>query len=133
MTAFRHLKIHINPGELPPVQALLRATMDILRPKQTSPNKHLDPILLCEQFAPDPQLTHKSAEDVFMPIFSRRRHLGSATGSTPFVNMKSLVESQSAPLNSVEVVDPDGDIHRQNLVVVDGWGQSDSVKLLNDI
>jgi len=35
-------------------------------------------------------------------------------GSTPFVNMKSLIESQSAPLNSVEVVDPDGDIHRQN-------------------
>jgi len=68
-----------------------------------------------------------------MPIFSRRRHLGSATGSTPFVNMKSLVESQSAPLNSVEVVDPDGDIHRQNLVVVDGWGQSDSAKLLNAI
>ena len=66
-----------------------------------------------------------------MPIFSRRCHLGSATGSTPFVNMKSLVENQSAPLKSVEVVDPDGDFHRQNLVVVDGWGQSDSVKLLN--
>ena len=106
--------MHINPEELPPVQALLRATMDILRPKQASPNKHLDPILLCEQFAPGPQLTFKSTEDVFKPIFSRRRHLGSAMGSTPFVNMKSLIESQSAPLNSVEVVDPDGDIHRQN-------------------
>ena len=47
------------------------------------------------------------------------------------MNMKSLVENQSAPLKSVEVVDPDGDFHRQNLVVVDGWGQSDSVKLLN--
>ena len=125
--------MHINPEDLPPVQALLRATMDTLRSMPISPNKYLDPILLCERFAPDPRLSYKPAEDVFMPIFSRRRHLGSATASTPFVNMKSLVENESAPLRSVEVVDPDGDIQRQNLVVVDGWGQFDLVKLLNAI
>jgi len=44
--------------------------------------------------------------------------------------MKSLVENESAPLKSVEVIDPDGDIHRQNLMLVDGWGQSDTVKFL---
>jgi len=55
-TAFRHLKMHINPEELPPVQ-------------QTSPNKYLEPILLCEQFAPDPQLTYKS-QKMFLCLFS---------------------------------------------------------------
>jgi len=47
--------------------------------------------------------------------------------------MKSLIENESAPLRSAEVVDPDGDIQRHNSVVVDGWGQSDSVKLFNAI
>ncbi len=122
---FRQLKIQIDPEEAPAVRSLLQHTMNTLRPQKTRKNKYLDPAYLCSFFPPIPKYT--IVEEPFMPLFSRRRERGlPSTESTAMSlsDFKSLVENESAPLKPVDVIDSDGDISRQNLVIVDGWGKS---------
>ena len=58
-----------------------------------------------------------------MPMFSRRGERGlELSTAMPFSDFKSLVENESAPLKPVDTLDSDGDISRQSLVIVDGWG-----------
>jgi len=118
---FRQLKIQIDPEEAPAVRSLLQHTMNTLRPEKTRKNKYLDPAYLRRCFPPMPE--YYMVEEPFMPMFSRRGERGPELSTAmPFSDFKSLVENESAPLKPVDTLDSDGDISRQNLVIVDGWG-----------
>ena len=57
-----------------------------------------------------------------MPIFPRRRHIGtSAVVAGELTDFKNLFDSSSANLAPVDVADFDDDIPRQNLLLVGGW------------
>jgi len=123
LSASRNLKCQIEPDELPVVRALLKSTADMLRPKAAAyKNKYVDPIYLRNNIRPVPAM--KEPEEIFMPIFPRRGRGTTTTTSNPFNSFKDLVRNPSIGLRLIYAEDPDGDISRQNLVVVDGWGRS---------
>lgn len=113
----RKVKISIDPEEQPAVKALIQLTLDTLRPEKLYANKHLDVTFLCSQSPAVPICT--APEDVFMPLFPRRRHIG--TSNVEFADFKGLMEKESVSFEQVKVVNIDDDISHQNLVLVDGW------------
>jgi len=115
------MKISIDSGEQPAVKSLLHSTLDTLRIDKQYMNRHLTSNFLCSQFPKE--LTYTAPEDVFMPIFPRRRHIGKSTLATDagLADFKSFIENSPAPFEPVGVTNLDEDIPRQNLVLVDGW------------
>lgn len=115
------MKISIDPGEQPAVKSLLHATLDTLRTDKPYTNTHLESTFLCSQFPTE--LTYTAPEDVFMPIFPRRRHIGKSAQAigVELADFKSLIENAPAPFEPVGFPNLDEDIPRQNLVLVGGW------------
>jgi hypothetical protein len=84
-------------------------------------NKYLDPEFLRNDASPPIEWP----EEPFIPIFPRSRLPRSGVAPATQDNVaerKSFVDIPSTVMNKIEVEDPDGDLSRQNLVIVDGWG-----------
>lgn len=84
-------------------------------------NRYLDPDFLRNDASP----TMEWPEEPFIPIFPRSRLPRSGVAPSTQANVaerKSFVDIPSTVMNKIEVEDPDGDLSRQNLVIVDGWG-----------
>ncbi|KAF9478879.1 hypothetical protein BDN70DRAFT_807870 [Pholiota conissans] len=113
------VKYQIQPDELQAVKSLLQTTTDMLRPQKTYKNKYLDPDYLRIIPLQEPIVQ----DDPFMPIFPRARRARSGIDNQGdhLPELKGYEDIPKVVLNKIEVEDPDGDISRQNLVVVSGW------------
>lgn len=92
----------------------------MLRPQKAYKNKYLDTDYLRNVPFLEPTFPY----DPFMPIFPKARLPRSGIVNTAghLPDFKGFDDIPKAGLHKVEVEDPDGDISRQNLVMVDGWG-----------
>ncbi|KIM38160.1 hypothetical protein M413DRAFT_30301 [Hebeloma cylindrosporum] len=112
--------LQIDSTDLPHVRALIQKTTDMRRLHKSHKNKYLDPDFLRKDLSP----TMEWPEEPFIPIFPRSRLIRSGVAPSTQVKVdrcKSFVDIPSAVVNKIEVEDPDGDLSRQNLVIVDGW------------
>jgi hypothetical protein len=116
----RELKCRIQAEDLQGVRSLLQTTTDMLRPQKSYKNKYL----AIHYLRNVPLLELTLPYDPFMPIFPKARlprsGIVNAAGHLP--DFKGFHDIPKAGLHKVAVEDPDGDISRQNLVMVDGWG-----------
>ncbi|KAF8174930.1 hypothetical protein BJ912DRAFT_858120 [Pholiota molesta] len=114
-----YLKCRIQAEDLQGVRSLLQTTTDMLRPQKSYKNKYLD----IDYLRSVPLLEPTIPYDPFMPIFPKARlprsGIVNAAGHLP--DFKGFHDIPKAGLHKVAVEDPDGDISRQNLVMVDGW------------
>ena len=84
-------------------------------------NKYLDPDFLRSDTSPKKKLP----EEPFIPIFPKARLPRSGVAPPTQAHLaahKSFVDIPSIVMNKIDVEDPECDISRQNLVIVDGWG-----------
>lgn len=114
---------------MPGVKALLQSAADSLRLQKDYKTHYIDPTFLRTQFPKEDD--YKPHEEEFVPLFPRSRVPALESGSRSkkghgagfLPELKGFADIPSVLSLKVEVEDPDPDISKQNLVVVDGWGE----------
>ncbi|KAJ6547006.1 hypothetical protein B0H19DRAFT_1265970 [Mycena capillaripes] len=107
----------LRPEEHDAVRSLVRAVL-VGYPKGYK-NRHLD---FCSR--PDsPPIPSRVPEAPFIPIFPRRRRAGSGVreDDLPPSGLKGIASLPAIILPPVKVEELEPDLHRQNMVIVDGW------------
>ncbi|KAF8971848.1 hypothetical protein BDZ97DRAFT_1913740 [Flammula alnicola] len=109
-----------------PVEPVKEETLvpeEILQVKYQFNQKSFQPYLDPTFLRNEPFVEPEWPEEPFMPIFPRSRLPRSGMASTTghLAELKTFADIPSVVLDKVEVEDPEDNISRQNMVVVDGW------------
>ncbi|KAJ6582851.1 hypothetical protein B0H10DRAFT_2098031 [Mycena sp. CBHHK59/15] len=114
-----HTNWRLRPDEHEAVRSLLRSTVSAIRPRREYKNRHLDP---CSRPASPPILC-QVPEPPFIPIFPRRSRPGGGIREEdpPPSGLKGIACLPAVVLPPVKMEEIEPDLHKQNMVVVDGW------------
>ncbi|KAJ6500557.1 hypothetical protein C8R45DRAFT_863187 [Mycena sanguinolenta] len=107
----------LRPEEHEAVRSLLRSTLS--GPPKGYKNRHLN----FSARSDSPPIPRPIPEPQFIPIFPRRRRVGSGVreGDPPPSGLKGITSLPAVILPPVETDEFEPELHRQNMVVVDGW------------
>ncbi|KAJ7243403.1 hypothetical protein B0H12DRAFT_1130976 [Mycena haematopus] len=107
----------LRPEEHDAVRSLLRSVLT--GPPKGYKNRHLD-----FSARPDsPPIPSRIPEPQFIPIFPRRRRVGSGVheGDPPPTGLEGIASLPAVILPPAEIDELEPELHRQNMVIVDGW------------
>ncbi|KAJ7771638.1 hypothetical protein B0H16DRAFT_1514188 [Mycena metata] len=108
----------LRPEEQDAVRSFLRPILG------RCPKEYRNPYLLEPSLRPDtPPRPSRVPEPAFIPIFPRRRRArsGIREGDPPPSGLKGIASLPTVILPQVKVEELEPELHRRNMVVVDGW------------